>query len=314
MNFQSMEYFTIIAEERNFTRAAERLHITQQSLSAHIASIEQELGCQLLVRRVPLELTYAGRTFLSYAMDWQESFKSMTKEFNDISQNQKGQLRIGLAHSRSRIIMPLLVKRFLEQYPNIEIDLIVINNREQAEKKEGLDLIISTFDGRSSGFEYEDFYEEEIVLLASLEMLERVGVDPQAVAKEIGGGNLSGLAACPFILLGNETAPSGATALALFTKSKIQPQIKVRAMDQQTILSLCAEGVGACFSPEHMIYAMLSDEQLSRMVMFHLPPQFHYTFQFAYPKHKYQWSVVKDFIKIARSVYPPQKPKSIMSL
>ena len=43
MNLSSMEYFVVLARERNFTRAAEKLHITQQSLSAHIAALEKEL-------------------------------------------------------------------------------------------------------------------------------------------------------------------------------------------------------------------------------------------------------------------------------
>ena len=67
MNFDSLEYFTVLARERNFTRAAEALHITQQSLSSHIAALEKELNCPLVVRHVPLELTYAGQTFLRYA-------------------------------------------------------------------------------------------------------------------------------------------------------------------------------------------------------------------------------------------------------
>ena len=48
MNFDSLEYFSVLARERSFTRASERLHITQQSLSGHIAAVEQELGAQLL--------------------------------------------------------------------------------------------------------------------------------------------------------------------------------------------------------------------------------------------------------------------------
>ena len=48
MNLQTMEYFSVLARERSFTRAAEALHITQQSLSGHIAAVEQELGAQLL--------------------------------------------------------------------------------------------------------------------------------------------------------------------------------------------------------------------------------------------------------------------------
>ena len=61
MNFQSMEYFAAVAKNRSFTRAADALHITQQTLSAHIAGIERELGCPLLIRHIPLELTYAAR-------------------------------------------------------------------------------------------------------------------------------------------------------------------------------------------------------------------------------------------------------------
>ena len=48
MNFHSLDYFLVLAREKNFTRAAEALHITQQSLSGHIAAVEQELGAQLL--------------------------------------------------------------------------------------------------------------------------------------------------------------------------------------------------------------------------------------------------------------------------
>ena len=44
MNFSSMDYFVMVARERSFSRAAERLHITQQTLSAHIAKLEGELG------------------------------------------------------------------------------------------------------------------------------------------------------------------------------------------------------------------------------------------------------------------------------
>lgn len=53
MNLQTMEYFSVLARERSFTRAAEALHITQQSLSGHIAAVEQELGAQLVVRFPP---------------------------------------------------------------------------------------------------------------------------------------------------------------------------------------------------------------------------------------------------------------------
>ena len=77
MNFSSMEYFVVLAQERNFTRAAERLHMTQQSLSSHIAAMERELGCQLFVRHIPLDFTYAGEVMLRYAGHFQKEHEKV---------------------------------------------------------------------------------------------------------------------------------------------------------------------------------------------------------------------------------------------
>ena len=76
MNFTSLSYFEMLARERSFTRAAQELHITQQSLSSNIAKMETELGCQLIVRHVPLELTYAGEVLLRYAETFREEYTS----------------------------------------------------------------------------------------------------------------------------------------------------------------------------------------------------------------------------------------------
>ena len=52
MNFSSMDYFIVLAEEQSFTQAARRLMMTQQSLSAHVANLERELGVRLVNRTV----------------------------------------------------------------------------------------------------------------------------------------------------------------------------------------------------------------------------------------------------------------------
>ncbi len=58
MNFSSFDYFLALARERSYTRAADVLHITQQSLSAAIAALERELGCRLVVLRMPGTMAY----------------------------------------------------------------------------------------------------------------------------------------------------------------------------------------------------------------------------------------------------------------
>ena len=60
MNFQNLESFLVLAEEGSVTRAAERLHVSQQALSGLLARLEKEAGSPLFFRRSGLELTYAG--------------------------------------------------------------------------------------------------------------------------------------------------------------------------------------------------------------------------------------------------------------
>ena len=167
MNFASMEYFTVLAQERSFTRAAERLHITQQSLSSHVAGMERELGCRLLVRHIPLELTYAGEVLLRYAAEFQEAHGDMRREFCDISQNQRGVLRVGVAAARGRALLPGTIALFQRDFPNITLALTEGSNDALRQKlAEGsVDLAVADFPDALPDVSLRDFYREAVVLL-----------------------------------------------------------------------------------------------------------------------------------------------------
>lgn len=60
MNFRNLQYFYVTAKELNFTKAADQLHIVQQSLSYHISKLEEEFGQPLFDRNIPMALTPAG--------------------------------------------------------------------------------------------------------------------------------------------------------------------------------------------------------------------------------------------------------------
>lgn len=62
-----MKYFVVLAEERELHKQRKSSHVTQQTLSAHVAGLEKESGAKLFIRHVPLELTDAGRVFYRYA-------------------------------------------------------------------------------------------------------------------------------------------------------------------------------------------------------------------------------------------------------
>lgn len=294
MTFSSVSYFIALARERSFTKAAQQLHITQQSLSAHIAALEQELGCQLLVRRVPLELTYAGTVFLRYAQNFQQELDELHREFSDITHNQRGVLRIGIAFTRGRTIMPGLITAFQAQYPNISIELSEAPNRILHHNllNREIDLAIANFPETLQGAQLEDFYREEVVLLLSRELLERCPFD----------GDLSALRNCPFVL-GNSNDIAGRIGRDAIAAAGFQPIVKAKSDNMETILSLCVRGVGACFCPEILADAVLSPADREKLCLFRLGEEAKYPIRFGYLKSSYQWNMIEEFMRLARAAF-----------
>ena len=95
MNFQNLEYFLVVAEEMNVTRAAERLHLSQQALSGHIIRLEEEVGCPLFDRKPTLALTYAGECFRNQALQMLNLKYQSESMMRDIRANEKVAVLLG---------------------------------------------------------------------------------------------------------------------------------------------------------------------------------------------------------------------------
>lgn len=298
MNFDSLEYFAVLARERSFTRAAEALHITQQSLSSHIAGLERELDCQLVVRRSPLELTFAGQTFLRYAEELRRTQQTMQREFCDISQNQKGELRVGIAFTRGRVIMPRLISTFQREYPNVQVTLIEDSNDAlQKLLLDGdIDLAVAEFSKAPPEIELRDFYEESIVLCLSDALLARCALDPDALADALRGGDLRALRDVPFVL-GPAEDIAGRIGRELLRRSGVKPSVRAVSANIETLLALCVQGVGACFSPENLVYAALSPDQLAQLRIYPLAAS--YPIRIGFLKRAYQWRMISRFLSAA---------------
>lgn len=302
MNLSSTDYFIALARERSFTRAAQQLHITQQSLSAHIAALEQELGAQLVVRRVPLELTYAGTVFLRYATDIQKGLNTMRQEFCDITQNQRGLLRVGVAFTRGHAIMPALICAFQRQYPNICVELTEGANETLYQKllNGETDLAIANFSPNLPGIELLDFHREEVVLLASHALLSDVyGNDTPEVLKTLDSGDLSPLNRCPF-LRGDPGDISSRIGQSVLQGAGLHPEIKAMSHNMETLLAMCVRGTGACFCPESIARSSLPREQMASLRIIRLGEDAKYPILFGYMKQSYQWNILSEFMRIAQ--------------
>lgn len=124
MNLRSIQYFLVTAEEMNFTRAAERLFISQQALSNHIARLEAEYHVRLFERRPTLRLTQEGQEMLFYGQQILAAESKMRAAFSDISQNCLATLKVGISRLRGNMFFPSIWNYYHPTHPNISVELV----------------------------------------------------------------------------------------------------------------------------------------------------------------------------------------------
>lgn len=303
MNFLSMDYFIMVAKQRSFTKAAQRLGITQQTLSAHIANLEREIGCELFVRHVPLELTYAGETFLRYATGFQREHTMMMQEFDDIAHDESGVLRVAVGHTRGLAIMPRIIAAFQRKRPGIAVEMIEGVNETQARRLvDGeVDLSIAHFPRALPGVELLDFYEEEMRLVMPRSLwMDVVTRSPKDAEERIARGDLTPLEHCPFVL-GHASDIDGHIGEQLFRRAGFRPIVKARSDNMQTLLALTRLGVGASLEVRQFMHEMLSDEQMRNLKVLPLGPEARYAISIGVARQRYRWSAVDMFIEVARA-------------
>ena len=130
MNFQHLKYFLMVAEELNITRAAERLYISQQSLSNHIGNLERELDVKLFTRSPKLSLTYAGGLLVDTASQILDLHSQYLTKVGDINKQYLGVLRVGISHTCGLALLPDILPRFRAEFPQVEFSLFEGNSTQ----------------------------------------------------------------------------------------------------------------------------------------------------------------------------------------
>ncbi|GHF20207.1 transcriptional regulator [Streptomyces spiralis] len=122
MDQRRLEYFITVAEELNFTRAAQRLHVTQSTLSAGIKALEHELRAELLVRSTrSVRLTEAGSAFLPEARTAIEALDRARAAVEPLSTGLRGSLTVGVLSGLTVIDVPALAGDFHRRHPEVRL-------------------------------------------------------------------------------------------------------------------------------------------------------------------------------------------------
>lgn len=172
VQLQQLRYFAAVADTRHFTRAAERLHVAQPSLSQQIKALERELGADLFHRaRGHIALTDAGEALLPLARQILADTETARREVQEVAQLRRGRVRLGAPPSLCASLVPDVLRRFHEAFPGIELiideggsqDLV----RTLAAGELDLALIITPLPGQAPALAATELLREELVVASS---------------------------------------------------------------------------------------------------------------------------------------------------
>ena len=167
MDFR-LKVFLKVAEKLSFTKAASSLYITQPAVTKHIRALENKYGTLLFHRKGnKIELTESGKILLNYARKICSLYDEIDFEINALKDKRAGFLRIGASTTITQYVLPGLMAKFKERFP--EMKTIILNgNTEFIERllnEKKIDLGIIEGFSKRPGFHYREFTEDRIELV-----------------------------------------------------------------------------------------------------------------------------------------------------
>jgi DNA-binding transcriptional LysR family regulator len=239
---RQLRYFVAVAEERNVTRAARRLHIAQQSLSQQILTLEAQLGVVLLHRSGRgVELTEVGVVLLREARPVLAQAERALEAVRSAARGEHGELRVGFLSSVANFLMPPVVRAFSERHPGVTLraeDLSVASL--VAGLREG------SLDAGLSRPPLVDDLVSEVVLREPVAAA--LPADHPLARRE--ALTLSDLAGEPWVLTPRASWPPWHRQYDEdFARAGFEPRVVERGTSPQNLLALVAAGIGVTRLP-----------------------------------------------------------------
>lgn len=248
METMSLYYFTELAKTLNITKTAERLYMSQQTLSNHIARLEEYFDMPLFYRTPSLSLTPAGEEVLAFANTVSREETSLKDKLADMKREDSGMLRFGGSTVRINNLLPHILPQFTARYPKVDVKFNSATARtSQAMILDGRqDLAMTVSYERNPNLVAHLLATDHIYLCVSDELLRKYyGEEADALKrKSEHGARIEDFAKLPFCIADNLL---GDRVNLCFREAELTPWAYVTCDKTQLSAAVCYEGLAAAF-------------------------------------------------------------------
>ena len=310
--FQGMEYVYAVYKEKSFSRAAEKLFISQPSLSANVRRVEKQVGYPIFDRSTkPLGLTECGRQYIRAVEKIHQAQNEFADFVNDWGSLRTGRLTLGGSSLFSSWVLPPLMADFARRYPGIDVELVEETTAHLARLLQAgeVDLLLDNCELDPEIFDRCIYREEHLLLavpqaLAVNEALTSYQIpvgricDGSFLDPELPAVPLTAFQDEPFILLKPEN-DTWKRAADIFQKNNFRPKVLFQVDQQLTSYNITSSGMGLSFIGDTLIrcvppgpsvtYYKLQGEDSIRSIYFY------------WKKGRYLSRAMEEFLRQVRS-------------
>jgi len=289
MELRQLEYFIVVSEELHFTKAAEKLYLSQPTLSEQIKHLEKEVGMPLFDRiGKKIALTEAGNLLLAHSKRVFFELEQAQAAIRDLNEIQRGKLTIGSLLTCVNYLLPPAIIEFKRLYPNIKLS---VQGLRSGDIKKGLlenelDLGITFLPVEEKDLESIPLFDEELTLAVPAN-------HPFAPLEEVEMKELKDISTIllPENYFLRQLIDTHCRELGITLK----PTLEITTLE--SLVQMVAEGVGATILPAPYI-DFLNDSRLVKVKLTHPTPQ--RQIGFVYRKNKFMCAATKAFINQLR--------------
>lgn len=246
IDFRQLQCFTMAAHELNFSRAADRLNMTQPPLSRQIAQLEDKLGTALFERSPKsVVLTAAGLALLPHAQDLLDGMARLPDLAQRAALGHSGSVRIGFVGSTIYTSIPALLGQFRKRYPNVSLTLLQLTVARQTQMLLAgeIDVGIIRQPIHNSQLQTRSLFKESFVLALPVEhpLLKQEAITLKALRHE------------HMVAFSRDEAPAIFEQMQqMCLAAGFSPNIVQQAHPMSTVVGLVGAGVGVAIVPESM--------------------------------------------------------------